>query len=257
VARCTSMLSFASERGPAVANRNQSPPSTGQERPRSAVDAFVESARRAPAPAPAPTGRARLIFGLDATMSRQPTWDLAVKLQAQMFETTETLGGLDVQLVYFRGYHECRASRFVSGGAGLGKVMARIVVEGGNTQIGRVLAHVRDEARRARVAALVFVGDALEERIDPLCATAGELALLGVKAFMFQEGRDPTAARGFQEIARLTGGAYAAFDADAAGRLAALLTAAAAYAAGGRLALDARSRRHPDAAVQNLLSQLR
>ena len=201
--------------------------------------------------------RGRLIFALDATMSRQPTWDLAITLQSQMFEVTAALGGLDVQLVYFRGLHECRASPFVSGGAGLAKYMRRIAVEGGNTQIGRVLTHARDEAKRARVGALVFVGDAFEERIDPLCATAGELALLGVKAFMFHEGHDPAATRAFQEIARLTGGVYAAFDASAPGRLAELLAAAAAYAAGGLPALEAHSRDKTSEIAQNLLSQLR
>ena len=49
----------------------------------------------------------------------------------------------------------------------------------------------------------------MEEKLDDLCALAGELALLGVKAFMFQEGEDPVAERAFREIARLTGGAYA------------------------------------------------
>jgi hypothetical protein len=135
--------------------------------------------------------------------------------------------------------------------------MAKISVEGGNTQIGRVLTHARDEARRARVGALVYVGDALEERVDPLCGMAGELALLGVKAFMFHEGNDRAVARGFQEIARLTGGAYAAFDVHAPERLAALLAAAAAYAAGGRAALLAQSRQAESSAAQNLLSQLR
>ncbi len=188
-------------------------------------------------------------------MSRQPTWDLATELQGRMFSETDALGGLDVQLVYFRGFGECRASRFVSAGAGLAKVMATIRVAGGHTQIGRVLGHARDEARRGRIGALVYVGDSLEERIDPLCATAGELALLGVKAFMFHEGQDPTAARGFKEIARLTNGAYASFDASAPQRLAALLGAAAVYAAGGHTALARH--RDSDAVTQNLLSQIR
>ncbi len=219
---------------------------------RAAVDAFLD---RAGVPAEAPSGRGRLVFAMDATMSRQPTWDLAIQLQGRMFTETEALGGLEVQLVYFRGLAECRASRFMAGGAGLAKAMARIKVEGGNTQIGRVLSHARDEARRGRVAALVFVGDALEERIDPLCSLAGELALLGVKAFMFHEGRDAATARGFKEIARLTAGAYAAFDAGSPQRLAALLGAAAAYAAGGRAALALRH--SEDGVAQNLLSQIR
>lgn len=219
---------------------------------RAAVDAFLD---RAGVPAEAGAGRGRLIFAMDATMSRQPTWDLAMQLQGRMFTETEALGGLEVQLVYFRGFAECRASRFMAGGTGLARAMARIRVEGGNTQIGRVLSHARDEARRGRVAALVFVGDALEERIDPLCAVAGELALLGVKAFMFHEGKDATTARGFKEIARLTSGAYASFDAGSPQRLAALLGAAAAYAAGGHAALALRPAQ--DGVAQNLLSQIR
>ncbi len=217
------------------------------------IDAFVEAARRAPAPTAG--GRGRMIFALDATMSRQPTWDLAQRLQGRMFQAAASLGGLEVQLVYFRGMNECRASRFVSGGQGLAELMSRISVRGGTTQLRKVLAHARDEARRAKVGALAFVGDAMEEGFDPLMAIAGELALAGVKAFMFQEGDDPAARRAFQEIARLTGGAYSAFDAGAAARLEALLRAAAAYAAGGRAALEAQA--VGDGHARALLEQMR
>ncbi len=217
------------------------------------IAAFVEAAKKVPAPAAA--GRGRLIFALDATMSRQPTWDLAQTLQAKMFEAAAGLGGLDVQLVYFRGMDECRASNFVSGGQGLAELMSRIEVRGGSTQIRKVLAHARDEARRAKVGVLVFVGDAMEENPDRLAVLAGELALLGVKAFMFQEGQDPAARRAFSEIARLTGGAFSAFDAGASARLSALLRAAAAYAAGGQTALAREAASDP--AARLLLSQMR
>src|SRR5271166_6593194 len=217
------------------------------------IAAFVEAAKKTLAPAQ--SGRGRLIFALDATMSRQPTWDLAQTLQAKMFQAAAGLGGLDVQLVYFRGMNECRASNFVSGGQGLAELMSRIDVRGGSTQIRRVLAHARNEARRAKIGALIFVGDAMEENPDALAALAGELALLGVKAFMFQEGRDPAVRRAFSEVARLTGGAYSAFDAGASARLAALLRAAAAYAAGGQTALAREAIADPEARL--LLSQMR
>ena len=217
------------------------------------VAEFLDAARRAQPPAR--SGRGRLIFALDATMSRQPMWDMAQKLQAKMFEVAEKLGGLDVQLVYYRGFNECRASRFVSGGQGLAALMSRIDVRAGETQIRRVLAHARDESRRQKVGAFVFVGDAMEESADELAAVAGELALLGVKAFMFQEGHDPFARRVFADIARLTGGAYGAFDAGAAQRLEALLRAAAAYAAGGHAALARAAADDPEARL--LLSQMR
>jgi hypothetical protein len=198
-----------------------------------AVDAFLGEAK-----ARKPGHRGRLVFALDATMSRQPTWDLACKLQGDMFATAARTGGVDVQLVYFRGFSECRSSRWVADPSALTGLMTQIDCRGGHTQIGRVLDHVRAENKRAPVRVLVFVGDAMEEDIDDLCAKAGELGLLGVKAFLFHEGGDRAAATAFREIARLTGGAYARFDAGAPGELAGLLRAAAAYAAGGRLALE-------------------
>jgi hypothetical protein len=219
-----------------------------------AADARAYLARKRQALA-AGAGRGRLIFSLDATMSREATWDLAQSLQGKMFEVAAGLGGLDVQLVYFRGLDECKTSSFVSGGQGLKELMSWIEVRGGSTQIRKVLAHARDEARRSKVAVLVFVGDAMEEDPDKLAALAGELALLGVKAFMFQEGDDPVAKRTFGEIARLTGGAYSAFDAGASERLEALLRAAAAYAAGGQAALERQAAADPDARL--LLSQMR
>jgi hypothetical protein len=218
---------------------------------RSAVEAFLEKARDVARPG----ARGRLIFALDATMSRQPTWDLAQSIQGDMFRTTAAQGGLDVQLVYFRGFRECRASRFVSQGDGLGAIMSRISCQGGHTQIGRVLSHALDETKAQRVGALVYVGDAMEESVDHLCALAGQLGLLGLKAFMFQEGADPTAKAAFREIARLSGGAYAAFDLAAPRRLAELLGAAAAYAVGGLPELEKRAGQGEDAA-RLLLSQM-
>jgi hypothetical protein len=106
------------------------------------------------------------------------------------------------------------------------------------------------------VQALVFVGDAMEEAIDHLCAVAGELGLLGVPVFAFQEGHDAEAERAFREIARLTRGAYCRFDMSAAHELAELLRAVAAYAAGGMKALADLKARNSRGAVK-LLAQLR
>jgi len=202
---------------------------------RAEIDAFIKRARTVAPPVEGKRGR--LVFALDATMSRQPTWDTACRLQAEMFREAAAIGGLDVQLVYFRGLNECRASRWVSDGAGLGDLMGRIHCVGGHTQIRKVLSHARAEHGRAKVAALVYVGDAMEEGIDDLAAGAGELGLLGIPAFVFQEGHDPIAEQAFREIARLTRGAYCRFDLSAAHELAELLRAAAVYAAGGREAL--------------------
>jgi hypothetical protein len=199
------------------------------------IAAFVAKAR---AMSPHAAGaRGRLVFALDATMSRQPTWDMACALQADMFREAQALGSLDIRLVYYRGLNECRASGWISDSAQLAKLMGKIDCRGGNTQIGKVLSEARREAVASAVRAVVFVGDAMEEPIDQLCVKAGELGLLKVPVFMFQEGRDEVAEPAFREIARLTGGAWCRFDPGAAAQLRELLRAAAAYAAGGREAL--------------------
>lgn len=219
------------------------------------IEAFVERVR-ALGPATTQGGRGRLIFALDATMSRQPTWDTACTLQAEMFREAASVGGLDIQLVYFRGLSECRASGWVAGSERLAELMSRIDCRGGQTQIGKVLSHARDEHAQKRVQALVFVGDAMEEPIDYLCQVAGELGLLGVRVFMFQEGDDPVAENAYREIARLSHGAYCRFDAGSAHQLGELLRAVAAYAAGGIKALADLSTRRSTAA-QQLLTQLK
>ena len=210
------------------------------------VDSFLGEARRL-APVAAGDSRPRLVFALDATMSRQPTWDLACKLQGDMFESTAKVGGINVQLVYFRGFDECRASRWVAEPRALRDLMTRIDCRGGHTQIGRVLRHVASESGRSPVKVLVYVGDAMEEPIDDICAAAGQLGLLGVKAFMFQEGHDPVATGAFREVSRLTAGAYARFDARAPGVLADLLKAAAVYATGGIAGLTRLAERNGEA----------
>ena len=59
-------------------------------------------------------------------MSRQPTWDLALGLQTDMFCAVKEVGGLDVQLVYFRGFGETRASKWVGDPEALARLMTRV-----------------------------------------------------------------------------------------------------------------------------------
>ncbi len=200
-------------------------------------------------------GQGRLIFAMDATMSRQPTWDRALSIQAQMFSETKKAGALQVQLVYFRGFNECKASKWVTNPDAMARLMTAVDCRGGNTQLARVLAHVKAEAGRTGVNAVVFVGDAFEENIDAVCQTAGEIGLLGVRAFMFQEGADPAAERAFKEVAKLTRGAYFKLDSSSPTILAELLGAVAAYASGGRMALESRAK--SGNASQALLKQLK
>jgi hypothetical protein len=222
---------------------------------RAEIDAFLARVKEL-APANVGAGRGRLIFALDATMSRQPTWDTACRLQADMFREAASIGGLDIQLVYYRGLAECRASSWVSQPDRLARLMEHIECRGGHTQIGKLITHARRESQKTKVQALVFVGDAMEEKLDDLCQAAGELGLLGVPALMFQEGYDPIAEHAFREIARLTRGAYCRFDPGAAHQLGELLRAAAAYAAGGMRALENLSARRDPGAIK-LIAQMR
>ena len=213
------------------------------ETPAAEIDAFLNQVRKAP-PAPRDgANRGRLIFSLDATMSREPMWDRACQIQGEMFEATSLIGGLDVQLVFYRGYGECKAGKWQPDAKGLARMMSAVRCMGGRTQIGKILTHGEKEAAQSaklgrRVGALVFVGDAFEEDIDAVCQKAGALGLHGVPVFMFQEGRDPIAEKAFREIARLTGGAWCPFDLASPDQLKRLLSAVAVYAAGGIPALE-------------------
>ncbi len=200
------------------------------------VDAFLRKVAQSTAPASG-AGRGRLIFAMDATASRQPTWDQACHIQGEMFRETSALGGLEIQLIFYRGFGECKASSWIANSDELLRRMTSVSCFAGHTQIGKVLKRAADETRKQKVGALVFVGDAVEEDIDHLGHMAGELGVLGVPCFMFHEGQDPVAAGAFQQIARLSGGAYCSFDASSARQLRDLLAAVAVYAAGGRRAL--------------------
>lgn len=206
------------------------------------VAAFLEKVAIAPQ-APQGEGKGRMIFAMDATGSRGPSWDRACHIQAQMFTETDALGGLEVQLIYYRGFGECRASPWVGKTKELLRFMTRVYCLAGHTQIRKVLKRAIKETEQKKVGALVFVGDALEEDIDDLGHLAGKLGLLGLPCFMFHEGFDVAARNAFKQIARLSGGAYAPFDANSPQQLRDLLAAVAVYAAGGRPALVDYSRK--------------
>lgn len=190
-----------------------------------AISAFVEK-------------QPRLLFAIDATASRQPTWSIASQLQQNMFLATRKLTSLSIQLCYYRGFHEFFASQFFTDSNELAREMAGVYCEGGHTQIARVLRHALKEHKATPLRAVVFIGDAMEENPDSLCDLAGQCGLLKLPIFMFQEGADKAAGNTFRSMARLSRGAFAHFDHSSAETLAQLLGAVASYAAGGRKALE-------------------
>ena len=195
----------------------------------------------------------RLLFGIDATASRQPTWDSACHLQQEMFRATDKVATLAVQLCYFRGFNDFYASRWLTDSMQMAQLMGQVSCEGGHTQIARMLRHAQSEHRKSEIRAAVFIGDAMEENADTLCDLAGQCALLKLPLFLFQEGLNPTVEETFRTMAKLSGGAYARFDARSASTLAGLLGAVASYAAGGRKAL----RSNASDSAKLLLKQLK
>ena len=209
---------------------------------RDEVDSFLKQIKSTP-PATRGDARGRLLFAMAATASREPLWDRACHIQAQMFEETVALGGLDVQLAYYRGFMEFSSTPWTRNAKDLLGHMTGLRCAAGHTQISRVLEHARQETRRRSINALVFVGDCMEENPDTLCRLAGELGILHVPVFVFQDGHDGIAERTFRKGARLRGGAWSRFDLDSAGQLRDLLCAVAVYAAGGKRALENFSER--------------
>jgi len=202
-----------------------------------AVAAFLSQAAKVPMRAP--DGKnGRLIFAMDATASRGPSWAQAMEIQSDMFKEAATVGGLDVQLVYYRGQMDFGASPWLGDSARVANLMRTVSVEGGITQIVRVLRHAGAESKSAKVNAVVFIGDAVEESADAIAEAAGHLGLAGVPVFIFHEGGGEPAATIFRQVARITRGAYSMFDANSAQQLRDLLKAVAVFAAGGRKALE-------------------
>lgn len=206
------------------------------------VDAFLSKVAAIP-PARSTGGSGRLLFAMDATASRQPTWDHASHLQREMFDAAAEAGQLELQIAYFRGFGEFRATPWTKNSKSLIKPLSRVNCLGGHTQIRKVLNHTLKQTRQKKVNALVYVGDCMEEDADQLCHIAGELGMQGVPVFIFQEGYEPTAQNCFQQIAHLTNGAFCRFDVGSADVLKKLLKAVALYATGGRQALEDYSRK--------------
>ncbi len=208
------------------------------------IDRFLGDVKnRLPAQADGAGGR--LLFAIDATASRQPTWDTACHLQSHMFRAASKLGGLSMSVCFFRGFDEFRASPWLTCGEDLQRKMNSVRCMGGQTQIARTLRHAEKETRKQRIQAVVFIGDACEETAGPLYSLAGKLALLNTPVFVFQEGRDTRVATIFETIAQRSGGAYCQLDENSAEFLTELLSAVAVYASGGRKALLKLSKDKP------------
>jgi len=222
------------------------------------VEAFLARAKSVAGPRGNAAGPIqRLIFAIDATASRQPTWDLACELHAELFAEVERLGNVAVQLVYFRGAADFSASGWLTRPDALRDTMLGVRCLGGRTQVVRLLQHAHREAATLPVRALIFIGDCFEESEAALLAAAGQLAIRNVPVFVFQEGDDPEAGRVFSAAAALTRGAHVPFDPGSPGALRELLGAVVRFATGGRAALEDFARSAGRTQARRLLNQLK
>ena len=225
-------------------------PATRQE-----LAAFLNKVAAMPAVAKT-AGGGRLLFALDATASREQTWDQASRLQGERFLAARDAGGLQVQLVYFRGFAEFYKTPWCRDSTALLGLMSGIQCRAGTTQIERVLRHALAQNKAQRIHCVVYVGDAMEENPELLCQLAGQLGMLNVPVFVFQEGHDPLVQETYQAMARLSRGAWSRFDSGSAAGLRELLRAVAIYASGGLQALE-RFSQGAGNEIQRLTRQLR
>jgi len=194
----------------------------------------------------------RIILAIDATGTRQAIWDQIGKLQATMFVSGEQKTGLSVQLVYYRGSDECRASKWVSNAQSLYHLMGNIRCEGNIMQLSKVLSHSGKEHSKKRVSALVFIGDTVTEDVETLKEQATKLAKQGFRAIMVQDGIDSHTEKTFRAIAEVTNGAFLRFDQRFPKPLEEALSAAAMFATGGIQGLVRRQ----DMMSQDILRQI-
>ena len=214
------------------------------------VARFLAEARRTP---PATRSNRRILFALDATASRELTWDLASRLHGELFEAASDDGSTAVQLVHYGGFNEFHASPWTTRPAALLRQMTEVRCRGGLTQIQRVLEHALAETSQARIRAVVFIGDACEEPVDKVADRRRPLSTLPKRrCSCSRKARTPDASRVFRQVARLTGGAHSPFAPGRAADLRALLKAVAHFAASGRRGVERLD--HPAAA--RLLRQL-
>jgi len=217
------------------------------------VKAFLEQVAKAPVVV---KGRSngRLLFAMDATASREPMWDIASQIHAEMFESVADIGGLSVQLCYYRGFKEFKSFPWTDQSTLMLSSIGSVHCLAGKTQISKILKHALNQTQESPVQAVVFIGDAMEENIDTLGDLAGQLGLYKTPAFFFQEGNNPIVTRAYKQFARLSGGAYCSFDAGSAQLLADLLKAVARYSVGGLRALENHS--NQSEAAKKLMLQL-
>jgi hypothetical protein len=178
----------------------------------------------------------RLLFGVDLTSSRQPSFNQAQRAMTAMFETIKTIGAIAVKLIYFRGMNECRESKWYDDPRILIESMRRLSCDAGITQIARLLSLALSE--EGQVSGLVFVGDHCEDGADAVLTLAEKLGQRSMPIFVFHECADDDHASLlakpiFKGMAEVSGGVYVEFKLNSSDVLRELLIGMGAFVTGG------------------------
>lgn len=202
----------------------------------SAVAKFLTKAQAIKRIAKAQT---HIVFSLDATASRAPTWQRAQSLHEALFDVASETSGLSLQLCYFKGIASFYASPWVVTAEGLRRELSEVSCEGGITQLRRLLEHcLAQQPDSTSLKAIIFIGDAVEEDPNTLNDLAVRCRLANRPLYIFQEGSDPRAKAIFASMAMLSGGAHIALGENSADQLRQFLQSVIRLATGGRKALE-------------------
>ncbi len=183
------------------------------------------------APAADASGRPRLVFGFDATASREPAWATARQVTDALVRALP--GELDVALAVHGGSRLHTFTDFTADPNRLRDLAAGIACRAGAT---RLLPILQRSLNSPGVRVVVYIGDVFEELPARGRQLADAMGRRGIRLIVLHDTADWMARRDaelFLDLARRTGGCVLPFDVSAPDRLRAILGAAAAYAVGG------------------------
>jgi hypothetical protein len=197
--------------------------------------------------------RPRLVFGFDATASREPAWTMARTVTDALVRALP--GELDVALAVHGGGLLHTFTAFTADANTLRDRAAGIRCIAGQTRLLAILAR---SLREPGLRVVAYIGDVFEESLSRGRKLADEMGARGIKLIVLHDTSDRAARRDaevFLDLARRTGGCVLPFDLGAPDRLRDILTAAAVYAVGGEALLREKHQELPGAVL--LLEHLR
>jgi hypothetical protein len=204
---------------------------------------------------PAETGapvRPRLVFGVDATASREPAWAVARQVTDALVKAMP--GDLDVALAVHGGSRVHTFTAFTDNANTLRDRAAGVRCLAGLTRLLPILAA---SLKHPGIRVVVYIGDVFEEGVPAGRALADAMGARGTRLIVLHDTADRSARRDaevFWDLAKRTGGCVLPFDASAPDRLRDLLSAVAVYAIGGEKLL--REQRGNTAGAVALLEHL-